>query len=54
MLCTHVVEVTAAGTRRRPLPRTQRELVALSLEVAPKVALVRPVVERDVARGMFR
>ena len=52
MLSPQVTEVTRAG--RRFVPRTQRELVALSLQVVPRTALVRPVIERDIARGIFR
>ena len=53
MLYPQVTEVVRAGTAPPPFPRTQRELVALSLRVNPTLT-VRPTVERDRPRGLFR
>lgn len=54
MLYPHVTEVVRAGaSASHAFPRTQRELVALSLRVNP-VKTVRPIVERDRPYGIFR
>jgi hypothetical protein len=53
MLYPHVTEIARAGHAAHPFPRTQRELVALSLLANP-AKTVRPMLDRDHPRGIFR
>lgn len=54
MLYPHVSEVVRAGAPlAQAFPRSQRELVELSLRTTPSKT-VRPVVERDRLPGIFR
>ena len=53
MLYPQITEVGRAGNPQHQFPRTQRDLVALSLRLNP-TRTVRPTVERDHPRGFFR
>jgi hypothetical protein len=49
----HVTEIVRAGRASPPFPRTQRELVELSLRAHPNKP-VPPVIEPERPRGIFR
>jgi hypothetical protein len=53
MFHPNVRELARAGASRYGVPRAQRELVALSLRLAPPARTVKPVVERDLRPGTF-
>lgn len=54
MVHPFVTEIVRADSSQRSFPRTQRELVALSLRVNPPVRTVKPVVEGGRRGGIFR
>jgi hypothetical protein len=51
MLYPRVSEITRAGAPHHGVPRNQRDLVSLSLRLAPPVRTVKPLVERDLRAG---
>jgi hypothetical protein len=54
MLYPHVTELKRLGTPpRQPFPRSQRELVELSLRLNP-ARTARPTVTREGRHGIFR